>query len=151
MEEGNFMTSPKHIETAASELTLALGSLIRRIRAAAPSELHELSWTQKSVIVRLDKDGSATAADLARAEGVRSQSMGTAIARLQKMGLVERKPHPTDGRQMTIVLTAKGKEMRKNTREAKHTWLVRAIEKLDKEEQEKLFAAGEVIKKLVAL
>jgi DNA-binding MarR family transcriptional regulator len=151
VKRGKFMSSPKHIETAVAELTLALGSLIRRVRAAAPSELHELSWTQKSVIVRLDKDGPTTAADLARAEGVKSQSMGTAIATLEKMGLVERKAHLTDGRRMNIVLTAKGKAMRKNTREAKHTWLARAIEKLDKKDQEKLFAAGEVIKKLVDL
>jgi DNA-binding MarR family transcriptional regulator len=145
------MSSPKHIESAAAELTLALGSLIRRIRAAAPSEVRELSWTQKSVIVRLDKDGPTTSADLARAEGVKSQSMGTAIATLEKAGLVEREAHPTDGRQMNIVLTAKGKAMRKDTREAKHSWLAHAMEKLDKKEQEKLFAAGEVIKKLVDL
>jgi DNA-binding MarR family transcriptional regulator len=145
------MSSSKHIETAVSELTLALGSLIRRIRAAAPSELSELSWTQKSVIVRLDKDGPTTAADLARAEGVTSQSMGTAIATLARMGLVEREAHPTDGRRMNIVLTAKGKTMRKNVREAKHAWLAHAIGKLDRKEQEKLFAAGEVIKKLVDL
>ena len=145
------MSSPKHIETAVAELTLALGSLIRRIRAAAPSEVNELSWTQKSAIVRLDKNGPATAADLARAEGVKSQSMGKAIAMLEKMGLVERKAHPTDGRQMNIVLTAKGMAMRKDTQEAKHTWLAHAIEKLDEKEQEKLFAAGEVIKKLVEL
>ena len=147
----SLMYSSEHIESATVELTLALGSLIRRVRAAAPSELSELSWTQKSVIVRLDKDGPTTAADLARAEGVKPQSMGTAIAKLLKMGLVEREAHPTDGRQMNIVLTAKGKTMRKNTREAKHTWLAHAIEKLDENEQEKLFAAGEVIKKLVDL
>ena len=145
------MSSSKRIETAASELTLALGSLIRRIRAATPSEVSELSWTQKSVIVRLDKDGPTTAADLARAEGVKSQSMGTAIAMLEKAGLVERVAHPSDGRQMNVVLTDKGRTMRKNTREAKHSWLARAIEKLDREEQDKLFAAGEVIKKLVDL
>lgn len=145
------MSSSQQIETATAELTLALGSLIRRIRAAAPSELNGLSWTQKSVIIRLDKDGSATAAELARAEGVKSQSMGTAIATLEILGLVERTSHPTDGRQMNIVLTAKGKAVRKNTREAKHTWLARAIGKLDKKEQDTLFAAGEVIKKLVDL
>lgn len=145
------MTSTKQIEMATTELTLALGSLIRRIRATAPSEVNELSWTQKSVIVRLDKDGPATAAGLARAEGVKSQSMGTAIATLEKMGLVRRKAHPTDGRQINIVLTAKGKAIRKNTREAKHTWLTHAIEKLDKKEQKKLFSASEVIKKLVDL
>lgn len=145
------MSSSKQLESAAAELALALGSLIRRVRAAAPSELHDLSWTQKSVIVRLDKDGPSTAAGLARAEGVKSQSMGTAIATLEKMGFVGRKAHPTDGRQMNIILTAKGKTIRKNTQEAKHTWLAQAIEKLDKKDQSALLAAGEVIKKLVDL
>jgi DNA-binding MarR family transcriptional regulator len=145
------MVLPKHIEPATVELTLALGSLIRRIRAAAPSELNELSLTQKSVIVRLDKDGPSTAADLARAEGVKSQSMGTAIATLEKMGLVERKAHPTDGRQMSIALTARGKTIRNDTRAAKYTWLAQTIGKLDKKDQETLFAAGEIIKKLVDL
>jgi DNA-binding MarR family transcriptional regulator len=145
------MSSSKHMQAATVELALTLGSLIRRIRAAAPSELSELSWTQKSVIVRLDKDGPATAADLARAEGVKAQSMGTAISILENMGLVERKPHPTDGRQMNIALTLKGKTMRKNTREAKHSWLIQAIERLERKEQETLFAAGEVMKKLVDL
>jgi DNA-binding MarR family transcriptional regulator len=98
-----------------------------------------------------NKDGPSTAADLARAEGVKSQSMGTALATLEKMGIVERKAHPTDGRQINIVLTAKGKTMRKNTQEAKQTWLVLAIEKLSKKDQDALFEAGEVIRRLVDL
>ncbi len=145
------MPISKHIEIATADLALAFGSLIRRIRAAAPSDLHELSWTQKSVIIRLDKDGPATAADLARAEGVKAQSMGSAIAALEKMGFVERKAHPTDGRQINIVLTDSGKALRKDTQAAKHSWLAQAIEKLETKDQETLFAAAEVIKKLVDL
>ena len=145
------MVTSKSFETAAADLALALGSLVRRIRAAAPSEMRDLTWTQKSVLVRLDKDGACTAADLARVEGVKAQSMGTAIAELEKMGLVERKAHPTDGRQMNIALTTKGKTIRRNTQSAKQAWLTEAVEKLEKKEQETLFAAGEVIKKLVDL
>ena len=79
---------------------MALGLLVRRIRADAPPELQEFSWTQKAVLSRLEKHGPATAADLARAEGVKPQSMGTALGLLEKKGLVERKAHPTDGRQI---------------------------------------------------
>jgi DNA-binding MarR family transcriptional regulator len=141
--------SPQKIDEASiQDLALALGLLIRRIRSEAPSEMSELSWTQKSVIARLEKDGPATTAELARAEGVKPQSMGTAIATLEEMGLVERKPHPTDGRQMNIKLTIKGSAMRKNTREAKHTWLAQAIDQLDKRDQAALFASVEVFKRL---
>jgi DNA-binding MarR family transcriptional regulator len=129
-----------------TDLTQAIGLLVRRIRAAAAS--HELSLTESAVIGRLAKQGPVTAAELARAEGMRPQSMGTTIAALEEMGLVERKPHPTDGRQMNIELTSKGLAVRNNVKDAKHTWLAAAIAQLDKEEQETLFAAGRIIRSL---
>jgi DNA-binding MarR family transcriptional regulator len=135
-------------EDAATELGLALGLLMRRIRSAAPAESHELSWTQKAVMVRLDGEGPATIAELARAEGVKPQSMGATVAALEEMGIVERKPHPTDGRQMNIALTTKGARVRKDTRIAKQTWLAQSIAKLDAAEQKKLPALTALIKRL---
>lgn len=143
------MAEPKDNKAAIEDLALAIGLVVRRIRADAPPELREFSWTQKAVLSRLEKDGPATAADLARAEGVKPQSMGTAIALLEQMGLVERQAHPSDGRQFNIKLTAKGVALRKSTREAKHAWLSQAIAKLDKQEQATLFKAGELIKRMV--
>ena len=63
--------------------------------------------------------------------------------------MVERKPHPTDGRQVNIVLTAKGAALRSSTQLAKRTWLAQAIAQLDEAERETLFEAGEIIKRLV--
>ena len=145
------MASLKSNETAVEDLRLALGLLIRRMRAAAPSESHDLSWTQKSVLVRLEKEGPTTTSELARAEGVKPQSMGTAIAALEGMGMLERKADPTDGRQMNIKLTDKGSSMRRTTRDASLAWLAQAIAKLNKQEQATLFEAGEIIKRLVEL
>jgi DNA-binding MarR family transcriptional regulator len=127
---------------------MALRLLVRRIRADAPPELREFSWTQKAVLSRLEKEGPATGADLARAEGVKPQSMSTALALLEKMGLVERRAHPTDGRQINIKLTAKGIALRKSTKEAAHGWLSQAIAKLDRQEQTTLFKAGQLIKRM---
>jgi DNA-binding MarR family transcriptional regulator len=134
------------LATDVTDLTQAIGLLVRRIRAAAGS--HELSVTESAVIARLAKQGPATAAELARSEGMRPQSMGTTITALEEMGMVERKPHPTDGRQMNIELTSKGAAVRNNMKDAKHTWLAQAIAQLDKEEQETLFAAGSIIRRL---
>jgi DNA-binding MarR family transcriptional regulator len=135
-------------EDAATELALALGLLLRRMRSAAPAESHELSWTQKAVMVRLDGEGPATIAELARAEGVKPQSMGATVAALEEMGIVERKPHPTDGRQANVALTTKGARVRKDTRIAKQTWLAQSIAKLDAAEQKKLPALTALIKRL---
>jgi DNA-binding MarR family transcriptional regulator len=100
-------------------------------------------------MARLAREGPATTADLARAEGMKPQSMGTTIAALEETGMVERKPHPTDGRQVNIALTAKGAAVRKSAGDAKRTWLAQAISQLDEDEQETLFKAGEIIKRLV--
>lgn len=136
----------KTVETEALDFAEAVGLLVRRLRAATAS--HELSLTESAVMGRLARNGAATTADLARAEGVKPQSMGATLAALEKRGLVERTPHPTDGRQVNIRLTTKGLTVRKSVGDAKRTWLAQAVARLDKQEQEKLFAAGEIIKRL---
>ena len=98
-------------------------------------------------MVRLAK-GPATTADLARAESVKPQSMGATVATLEERGMVERKPHPSDGRRVNIKLTAEGAAVRKSARDAKRTWLAQAIAQLDKQEQATLFAAAKIIKHL---
>jgi len=139
----------KQKDSAIEEFGLAISLLLRRIRADAPPEVREFSWTQKAVLSRLERDGPATAADLARAEGVKPQSMGTALAALEEMSLIERKAHPTDGRQLLVKLSDKGNLLRKNIRAAKHAWLNNAIARLSAPEQAMLFKAGELIARMV--
>jgi DNA-binding MarR family transcriptional regulator len=138
--------SPEDLEAATSEFIQAVGLLVRRVRSAAASQ--PLSMTESSVLSRLDKNGPATIADLARAEGIKPQSMGTTISSLLEMGLVERKPHPTDGRQMNIELTPNGLALRKATHAAKRSWLAQAIAQLDESERQTLFKAGEIVLRL---
>jgi DNA-binding MarR family transcriptional regulator len=116
------------------------------VRAAAAS--HELSLTEAAVMGRLASHGPATTADLARAEGMKPQSMGTTIAALEEMGMVERKPHPTDGRHLNIELTAKGSAVRSRAKDAKRTWFAQAIAQLDEQDRDTLFKAGDIIKRL---
>ena len=56
----------KNLEMAAIDFTQAIGLLVRRVRAAAGS--HELTLTESAVMSRLEKNGPATIADLARAK-----------------------------------------------------------------------------------
>jgi DNA-binding MarR family transcriptional regulator len=136
----------KALDLDVADFMQSLGVLVRRVRAAAAS--HELSLSELAVLRRLANDGPATTAELARAESMKPQSMGTTIAALEERGLVERKAHPTDGRQMNILLTAKGAALRSSIKAAKRTWLSQAIAKLDDEERETLFKAAEIIKQL---
>ncbi len=129
-----------------ADLTQAIGLLVRRVRAAAASE--ELSLTESAVLGRLQREGPATTAELARAENMKPQSMGTTVAALEDQGLLERKPHPTDGRQQILSLTAKGEAVRNRIRSAKRGWLGQAIAQLSDRDRETLFAAGEIIRRL---
>lgn len=138
--------SPEDLETATTDLTQAIGLFVRRVRAPAASQ--ELSMTESTVLARLDKNGPATIADLARSEGMKPQSMGATISSLEAMGMVGRKPHPTDGRQMNIELTPTGLAFRKATHAAKRSWLTQVISKLDESERETLFKAGEIVRRL---
>jgi DNA-binding MarR family transcriptional regulator len=139
--------SRKNLEPAITDLMQAISLLVRRVRAIGGAD--EISLTQTVVMKQLDGGGATTVADLARAEGMKPQSMGAVVAALEESGLVERRPHPTDGRQMNIVLTAKGEALRKRSGDAKRAWLAQAIGKLDDKDQDTLFAAGEIIKRLI--
>ena len=135
-------------ETMIEDFASAINLVVRRIRAHAPAEMQDLSWTQTAVLKRLDKDGPATTAELARAEGVKPQSMAAAMASLEKLGMLERRAHPTDGRQMNLRLTAKGAALRRRLQEAKRNWLGRAFSGLTKQEQGALFRAGDILKRM---
>ena len=139
----------EQLSSAVSDFALTIGILTRRMRSA--SGAHDFSWTQRAVISRLARHGSATISDLARAESVKPQSMGVIVAALEEANVVERKADATDRRQFNISLTENGAALCEQIRAAKRSWLAEAVARLNEEEQETLFAAGTIIKRMVEL
>lgn len=147
------MTKQKsHSETArALALARELRVLISQLRHRLREQSHpgDYTWSQTSVLIRLERDGPATVSALARAEGVRQQSMGATISALEEAGLVSGSPDPVDGRRTILSLTDACREMIKANRAAKEDWLLHAIQtKLSSAEQEELAAALELLKRL---
>src|ERR1700741_593384 len=101
----------------AQDLRALLSKLKRRLREQAHAG--DLTPSQVSVLLRLERDGPATASALARAEGRRPQSMGPVIARLEAAGLVSGPPDPTDGRQTILSLTDSCREWARKGRAAR--------------------------------
>ena len=131
----------------AGELRVLMGKLRRRLREQAHSE--DLTGSQKAVLIHLDRDGPATVTTLARAEGVRPQSMGATVSVLEAAGLVNGAPDPTDGRQTILSLTAACREMIKAGRAAREDWLFHAIQaNLAPAEQDELASAIALLKRL---
>jgi DNA-binding MarR family transcriptional regulator len=132
----------------ASQLRIVLGKLRRRLREHANKG--DLSLSQMAVLGYLDREGPSTVTTLARAEGVRSQSMGATVAALQEAGLVTGAPNSADGRQIMLSLTATAREWIKASRAAREDWLSRAIRShLSPAEQEELAKAATLIRRIV--
>jgi DNA-binding MarR family transcriptional regulator len=141
-----FILKQDELTSAVNDFASGVGALVRRLRRETDS--HELSLTQRAVIARLTREGSMTISELARLEGMKPQSMGATVSNLEEISMIARVPHPTDGRQMNIVLTAQGSELQSEMHQAKRTWLTEAISNLTAGEQQTLFEAGAIIQRL---
>jgi DNA-binding MarR family transcriptional regulator len=111
---------------AARDLRVVVGRLRRRLR-----ELYDagaLTPSQTSVLSRLEKDGPASASDLAAAERVRPQSMAATLSVLDEQGLLERRPDPHDGRRHLISLSPAGLGFIDHSRLVREEWLSRALQ-----------------------
>lgn len=139
-------SSAPAVDTLAAELALAVGQLLRRLRSQGHTG--GLSLSQLATLARLEQNGRMTAADLARAEAMTPQSMGAILAGLEKEGLVQRRPDPSDGRRVLFALTARGAEVGKERSAAKREWLATALAQLDTGQRQTLIAAVPLIKRL---
>jgi DNA-binding MarR family transcriptional regulator len=138
------LMSSVDVSLVASELRVAVGQLVRRLRAE-----HGFSLPQASVLGRLDREGARSTSDLATAERVRPQSMAQTVGELEEEDLISRRPDPEDGRRALLELTAKGRETLEADRRQRVGWLIQAItEELTEEEQA---ALGEAVALLARL
>ena len=134
--------------TLAAEIRTAGGKLKRRLREHG--ERHELTPSQISVILLLEKAGPSTVSSLARAEGMRPQSMSAIVTSLQEAGLVSGAPDPGDRRQTLMSLTPKCLKWLQDGRAARQDWLTtRIAQKLSVKEQERLQSALALLTRLV--
>src|SRR4029453_13180197 len=69
---------------------------------------HELSVAQFASLLLLDESPGMSVADVARKVSTARQSANEMLTGLEKAGLVERKPHPSDRRSQQIFLTDAG-------------------------------------------
>jgi DNA-binding MarR family transcriptional regulator len=134
--------------TLAAEIRTVCGTLKRRLREHGGDS--DLTPSQISVLLRLEKDGSATVSSLARAEGMRPQSMSAVVTLLQEADLISGAPDPSDGRQTLMSLTPECLKWLQESRAARQDWLTTTIsQKLSAQEQARLQGALELLTRLV--
>ncbi|HEX2153027.1 MAG TPA: MarR family transcriptional regulator [Acidimicrobiia bacterium] len=130
----------------ADRLRLAVGRLARRLRQQS---LGGLTPSQRSVLATLDRHGATTMSQLAELEAISRPSATGITQRLLDQGLVERNPHPDDGRSAVILISAAGRRMLERGRRERTAVLAKGIEALSHDERRTLEEALEVLDRLL--
>ncbi|MEV0561655.1 MarR family transcriptional regulator [Dactylosporangium sp. NPDC050588] len=130
----------------AAALRDSITRLNRRLRQARP--IGDLTITQLSALTSLELNGALTPRELADAERVQPPTLTKIVAKLEERGLVQRTPHPTDGRQVILAATESGRAVVVEHRRARDEWLARRLAALTPEERETLAKAAEILGRL---
>ncbi|MFF4953403.1 MarR family winged helix-turn-helix transcriptional regulator [Streptomyces chattanoogensis] len=142
------MVDEPDVSAVASELQVSLGLFVRGLRQAPVQG--ELTLPEVSALSRLERVGSATTSDLARAEQITPQAMGVTLAGLEKRGWVERRPDPADGRRVVMSVSKAGRRALRDRRSARAEQLAAALVAggFTRAELETLMAAAPLIQRL---
>jgi DNA-binding MarR family transcriptional regulator len=138
------------LDTAAlaHDLRLAVMRFSRRLRNQRVDT--SVTLTHLAALSTLKRHGPMSPGELAGHERVQPPSMTRVVVALEGMGLVTRTPHPTDGRQVVIELTAAAEEMLSVEAQAREAWLAGRLQELTAEERTVLREAAEIIDKLAS-
>lgn len=130
----------------AKSLRDAITRLNRRVRQARP--VGDITATQLSAMTSLELAGALTPRELADTERVQPPTMTKIVSKLEERGLVRRSPHPTDGRQVILSATERGREVLRAHERARSEWLTSVVADLTPEERDTLRRAAEILEKM---
>lgn len=136
-------SSASRASVLAADLRALVGKMKRKLREQA--DTGDLPPSQVSVLLRLERDGAASTSALARAEGMRPQSMAVIVAALEAAGMVQGAPDPSDGRRVLLSLTDTCRTWIEQGRAARQDWLSRALHTRLSEAEMALLAEATVL------
>ncbi|MFF2083824.1 MarR family winged helix-turn-helix transcriptional regulator [Nocardia sp. NPDC058176] len=143
------MTMPSpYVRALAGELSLSAVRFARRLRGRRADP--HISLTQLSALSTLVRDGAMTPGTLASRECVQPPSMTRVIATLTERKLVDRSPHPSDGRQIVIAASRSGQALISDEDNAREEWLTAQLAKLPAEQIALLAEAVDILTELAA-
>ena len=131
----------------AAELRLSVMRLRRRLAHERDPD-NELSLGAMTVLGCLHRRGEMTVGELAAAERVQPPSMTRTVNCLEEGGYVARRPHATDGRQVLVVLSDRGRTTLLADRARRDAWLSQRLRELSAEERAVLRKAAPILDRL---
>ena len=126
----------------ANDVRVACQRISRRVRFESTSDV---APHQFSVLVFLHFTGPQTPTQLAGRDAVGTPSRRRSVNCLADKGLVERSPHPQDGRQILVSLTDEGRRVVEQTIASRDTWMLAHIATLSPEQLDLLRRAADIL------
>lgn len=120
--------------------------LARRLRNERSGT--DLTLTQLSALGALNRLGALTIGELASADNVKPPSTTRTVNCLEELGLVSREAHETDGRQVVVELTSRGRAVLAADRERRDAWLRLHLDELSDAERRLLRKAGPLLDRM---
>lgn len=141
-------TDTLDLRAVVVELRGMLGQFRRKLREQG--DPGDFSLAQTGALKHLVDTPAMTGTELAKAEGMKPQSMGAILASLEERGTVVSSPDPADGRKTLWSLTDEARRTIAETRALKEDWLARTIQsKLSDAEQRELARGVELLGRLL--
>ncbi|MGY1495231.1 MarR family winged helix-turn-helix transcriptional regulator [Streptomyces sp. QTS52] len=147
------MTSAKR---TAHDTDLDVGALTRAIESfnryyiRLPA-VQKLSFTTLSVLDTLAVGGPKRLTELVRTEQISQPGLTQLVTRLERDGLVERRPDPADGRAALVHITEAGRAIGEARQEDRSRHLHRLVAQLTPEERQALSAALPALARLAEI
>ena len=134
------------MDTLADDLDTRLAALWRTLGRRGK---REMSRTGASVLATLRDTGPRRITELADAEAVAQPTVTTLVGRLERDGLVRRRPDRQDARAVRVHLTAEGLERLQTMRAARTALLEHRLKDFDDGERAALAAALPLLDRLM--
>jgi DNA-binding MarR family transcriptional regulator len=134
---------------AVERLTLSIedfNSVFIRLPAS-----DRLNFSALSVLHTLSRVGPCRLSDLVRTEQIKQPALTSAVAKLEREGLVERRPDPRDGRASMLSLTAEGQSVVSRRHADRVERLSSLIDRLPRADRRRLLGIAGVLDQIVQL
>ena len=132
----------------AAQLRTAIVRTARRLRQEAAAETSGLTPTSVAALATIERHGPMTPSEIADVERVKRPTITRTLACLEREGLIDRTPDPTDGRSALVKINGAGRERLRRLRSRKNAYLARRMRDLSAEEVETLERATEILERM---
>jgi len=123
----------------AAVLRILIGRLSRRLRRTEAGA--QLTPTQLSVLASVVRHGPLGLAELSQLEGINPTMLSRIAAKLNRAGLIARRPDPHDGRAALLFPTTTGRRLQRRIQAERNDVLGQRLQELAASERRRLIDA----------